>query len=131
LVFAPSCVVCRGPIPTRSDGRSVCVVCWSRARSLPLPRCPRCWLPLRRTRPEIEPACGACPDLRPAIRAVRSAYLLEGPVRALVHALKYRGWYTLARPMGRRMAALDLPRELRLEPPVVVPVPLARVRQRQ
>jgi ComF family protein len=131
LAFAPICVACRGPIPSRSAERSVCAACWSRARELPLPRCARCWLPHRISFHGVEPTCPACGGIRPAVRFVRAAYLLEGPTRGIVHALKYRGWYSLAQPMARRMASLDLPTELERDGPIVTPVPLAAVKWRQ
>lgn len=131
LAFAPVCVACRGAIPSRSTERGVCALCWSRARSLPLPRCDRCWLPYRLSIRRTEPTCSTCAEIRPAVRFVRSAFLLEGPVRGIVHALKYRGWYSLAIPMARRMAALEIPAEIDHDSPLVVPVPLAAVKLRQ
>jgi ComF family protein len=56
---------------------------------------------------------------------------MEDPVRQIVHALKYSGWSTVAQGMAFRMAALDFPRELEDETPVVIPVPLAATRLRQ
>jgi ComF family protein len=55
-----------------------------------------------------------------------------GPVpRALVHALKYRGWEAAAGPMAARMAALEWPAEVRRELSLVVPVPTSRARRRE
>lgn len=130
LVFAPICVACAGPIPANAVDRMVCSACWTRARPLPPPRCDRCWTPLPAAVVGTAAACRLCPELRPAIRAVRSAFLHEGPVRPLVHALKYRGWYGVAEPMGRRMAALPLPPDVAGEVELVVPVPLPSVRER-
>ena len=69
-----------------------------------------------------------------------SAVVMEAPADALIHALKYEGWWELAHLMGRRMASL-LPG--RGEPggdggggagegaqPLVVPVPTTRRRER-
>ena len=131
LVFAPICVCCRGAIPASSRERLVCGLCWARARPIPFPRCERCWTPLPDSSPGTDPACRLCPELRPALRAVRSAYVLDGPVRSLVHALKYQGWYSVARLMGARMATLAWPREVEQDARVVVPVPLSRARARE
>jgi ComF family protein len=131
LVFAPVCVGCGGPIATRSKERVVCSVCWARARPIPSPRCPRCWHPLPTATTPEPVACRACEDLRPAIRAVRSAFLLDGTVRDLVHALKYRGWTAAADSMARRLSAVPLPEEATLEIRYVVPVPLTAVRLRE
>jgi ComF family protein len=78
-----------------------------------------------------EANCRLCPELRPAIRAIRSAFVLDGPMRPLVHSLKYRGWYSAAQVMGVRMAELAWPREVEDEVRLVIPVPLAPTRLRQ
>jgi len=130
LVFAPVCPACRGPVSPSAPEPGICVACWSRARSLPLPRCGRCWSPTSRGAPASH-SCPHCITIRPAVRTIRSAYLLEGTVREMVHALKYGGWPFLAEQMARRMARLDLPQEWTNEIRTVVPVPLAPGRRRQ
>lgn len=131
LVLAPVCVGCRGPIPPRSISRIVCRRCWSSARPVPSPRCDRCWTPLPTIGGGVEPTCRDCPDLRAAIRAIRSAYLLDDVTRPLVHALKYKGWHAASIPMAERMARVTWPREVEADLPLVVPVPLSRVRHRE
>ncbi len=79
----------------------------------------------------MDPACRECPDLRPAIRAIRSAYLLDEVSRPLVHALKYKGWHAAAIPMAERMTRVTWPREVEVDSPLIVPVPLSRVRHRE
>jgi ComF family protein len=130
LVFAPACVACGGVVGTAATERIVCVACWARARPLPAPRCERCWVPLAPGAERRSP-CPACADLRPAIRAVRSAFLLEGPVRSIVHALKYRGWHAVAAAMATRLAAIPWPAEVEAEVELVVPVPLSATRERE
>ena len=126
LVFAPVCLGCDEPISTASAERLVCRVCWSRMRELPVPRCDRCWTP----RLAMRESCPTCAMLPPYLRSLRSAFLMEGPARNLVHALKYGGWRAVAAEMARRMASLSLPAEAREEVSWVVPVPLSRVRLR-
>jgi ComF family protein len=75
--------------------------------------------------------CAVCEVLPPYLRALRSPYLLEGPPRELVHALKYGGWRALARPMGARMASVEFPLEVEDEVRLVVPTPVSSVRLRQ
>lgn len=132
LVFAPECLGCGAPIAREARDRRVCAACWSRARPVPLPRCDRCWAP-RPSLPAGGPAtrCAVCADLPPSLRAVRSAYVHEGPVRGLVHALKFHGWWSLAEPLAARMADLPLPLEVTEEVRTVVPVPLSPVRMRE
>lgn len=131
LVFAPTCLSCRGIVPSSVSDRMVCSLCWSRARPIPHPRCPRCSTPLRLTGRDLPPKCGECPEIRPAVRAIRSAFLLEGPPRSLVHALKYHGWHRLAAPMAERMNRADWPPDVVREVRIVVPVPQSSLRKRQ
>jgi ComF family protein len=49
----------------------------------------------------------------------------------LVHALKYQGWSRVALPMGRRMARLDWPQDVREERAALIPIPLAVERLRE
>jgi ComF family protein len=131
LVLAPVCLVCSGPIGSSAADRMVCAACWSRARPLPMPRCARCWTPLPRSLAGLDPACRLCPELRPAVRAVRSAYLLNGVSKPMVHALKYRGWHGIAAAMADRMAAVEWPREVEEEVRLILPVATSPVRLRQ
>lgn len=131
LILAPLCVACGGAVSPAAEERGVCVTCWARSRALPMPRCGRCWSPLSPAAPGAPlRECSECPTIRPAVRFVRSAYLHHGPIRNIVHSLKYRGWSAVAESMAARMAALPAPRELG-ECGIVVPVPLAPVRMRQ
>lgn len=75
-------------------------------------------------------ACIECVRWPPAVRGARSAVLLAPPADVLVHQLKYRGWRALAEPLGRRMAALDLPRDAHEEARLCVPVPTTAARLR-
>ncbi|MDR0788486.1 MAG: ComF family protein [Gemmatimonadota bacterium] len=131
LALAPVCAGCRRPVPSGGQGDLVCGLCQARVRSLPDPKCDRCWTPLPLPVAGVTASCRVCPELRPAVRAVRSAFLLDEVSRPLVHALKYRGWHRAAALMGRRMAAVPWPREVDSEAELVVPVPLTRVRRRE
>ena len=75
--------------------------------------------------------CAWCELLPPYVRAVRSAYALGGGTAgAIVHALKYRGWPGLAPAMASRMSRLAFPPDVERERAALVPVPLARSRER-
>ena len=130
LVFAPVCVACRTPVATTARDRIVCGVCWARCRPLPAPRCDRCWGPVP-PREDPRPKCRTCGDWPPAVRAIRSAFVMGDVPRALVHALKYRGWEAAAGPMAARMAAMTWPRDVADEARLVVPVPTSRARIRE
>lgn len=127
LVFAPICVSCGGAIPPSDPVRVVCLLCWSRATPIPAPRCPRCWHPLLAPGEE----CRACDALIPGVRCVRSAFLMESPIREVVHALKYRGWESVCRPAAQRLARVPLPADVVEEADLVVPVPVSAVRLRE
>jgi ComF family protein len=132
LVFAPLCLGCRQPISTRAADRMVCGTCWSRLRALPSPRCERCWNPLAASIPGIPSApCQLCAQIPPSLRAVRSSFVHEEPLRQLIHALKYGGWQKLGEALGSRVAQLPLPLEVVEETGLVIPVPLAPARLRQ
>lgn len=135
LVFAPVCVACDSAIPAGETDRLVCRPCWSRAKAIPPPFCPRCSTPRPARLPgaagDAPTACADCATLPPAVRAVRAAYLLQGPARPVVHALKYRGWRAVADPMAARMAAVPLPLEVEEEVRLLVAVPTSAVRLRE
>jgi len=126
LVFAPVCVACRLPMPGGTRHRLVCGLCWARSRPVPAPRCERCWAPVHRPTSR----CAACKGFPPHIRVVRSALLMEGPVRRIVSAVKYRGWEAVAGVLAERMIGMPLPRDVEDEVSLVVPVPTTAARMR-
>lgn len=117
LVFPPRCALCgRG-------GLFLCEECASfLPRALP-PRCPRCWRPTSASEPCLECLEGPSP-----LDGVRSTFLYRGPVRELVHALKYSGQAALAEPMARLMET-DL-RQQAVGAELLAPVPLSGWRER-
>ncbi len=117
FVFPPRCVVCG------SGGSFLCTVCASGLPKAEPPRCPRCWSP--GSDAYLCPECQAGP---PAFDGLRAAFLYQGVVRDLVHALKYRGTTALAGPMASLLA--DVVHRDVLAADVLVPVPLAGVRRR-
>jgi ComF family protein len=154
LLLPAACAICRAPHEPRSDG-IVCGSCLARIVPLTLPVCPRCGhpryslaVPLAQEAPtDIAPTgnvptgtsgpkraapCAWCPHLHPTIRAVRSVTRMDdGSGPALVHALKYQGWRGVAVAMGRRMARLSWPDDVRSERAALVPIPLSRSRLRE
>jgi len=53
------------------------------------------------------------------------------PASRIIHALKYEGWHCVAGEIGARMARLAWPSDVMAERAALVPVPLARARQRE
>lgn len=124
-VLPRACLSCDA-VMTSGERGLVCRTCRSRIPELPAPRCDRCG------HPRLRPACAWCALLPPYVRAARSvAWVPDGVGGELVHRLKYDGWTALAELMGERMARLPLPRDVVEERSVIVPVPLAPVRQRE
>jgi ComF family protein len=129
LLLPPACCICGGARSAR-EKELVCGACWLRATELPRPRCDRCGHPFDPLRRAV--ACAWCTLLPPYVRAVRSAYAMPGGfAERVVHALKYQGWPGVAPAMARRMATLRFPPDVERERAALVPVPLARSRQRE
>jgi ComF family protein len=72
--------------------------------------------------------CSACVHSRSDIRAARAAGPHAGSLRAIVHALKYDGRRSLARPLASLMRAAG--NELLRVSDAAVPVPLHSARRR-
>lgn len=122
VVFPPVCVHCRGLVESGGEFRHLCGKCAAAIDYVRPPACATCGHPFYG---EVvgERLCPHCEGLMPAFREGRTAVLLKGPARALVHELKYhRGLQVLAdmEAIFRRAAhVLELARGA-----VLVPVPL-------
>lgn len=118
FLFPPRCVGC-----ARRD-RWLCPACSATLALLPAARCRRCAVPL--TGALVCPRCYREP---PRFEQIICRHPYEGPVRDLVHRLKYRR----ARHLVGTLVSLIVDDVAALpRPDVVVPVPLhpARARQR-
>jgi predicted amidophosphoribosyltransferase len=117
----PSCPACRAPV--RDATATLCGGC---RRALPWlrgPRCARCGLPQPCGR-----GAGPCPARAAAFDASWTPLAHDGPARALVAALKFRGALPVADLMAAQIAA-TVPRRL-VEDVALVPVPLHPARAR-
>jgi len=66
------------------------------------------------------------------VRAARSVCWASGAIGlGVVHALKYQGWYCIASEIAMRMARTDWPMDVIEERCALIPVPLARKRERR
>ncbi|HUQ21025.1 MAG TPA: double zinc ribbon domain-containing protein [Gemmatimonadaceae bacterium] len=124
--FLPiSCVVCERLVPYNEDG-IVCGHCWSKVVELPHPRCDRCGHPRGRFE------CTWCDFLPPFVRAARSyCWVSAGTGGHIVHALKYSGWKIVSKAMSERIDRLAWPADVVAERNAMIPVPLARSRERE
>ena len=94
------CLLCREALPWRQEG-GVCLPCWERLS----------WTP-------------GCRTGRGPLRAILWAAEYQGPIRNLVHGLKFADMDYLARPLGRHMAGRLGPIAFAHRADLIVPVPL-------
>jgi ComF family protein len=130
VVLAPACAACERPLdePTRGP---VCGVCWESISKFTLPLCRICGDPLPSWRDD-GPEVRCCPHCRARNHVVshgRAIGEYNGSLREIVHALKYAGHRSLARPLAHLMArsgasVLD-------GADAAVPVPLHRSKKRE
>jgi ComF family protein len=120
VVFPRSCVHCGGLPEGRL--RHLCPVCERRLVIVQAPHCPTCGHPYFGAT-EVNRLCPHCETLDPAFGEGKTAILLQGPGRSLVHALKYHhGLHVLADIAAIMAAAPGYADYLRGA--VLVPVPL-------
>ncbi|RFC51140.1 MAG: putative amidophosphoribosyltransferase [Verrucomicrobia bacterium] len=154
VVFPPGCVLCRGLVDAGADNgtadggttdsgttdnettdnraggfRHVCGRCVKQIDFVSPPHCSACGHPFYGEMAG-ERMCPHCEGLAPAYREGRTAVLLKGPARALVHELKYhRGLFVLSdmeEIFRRSPHVLELARGA-----VLVPVPLHPRKERE
>jgi ComF family protein len=130
VVLSPACAACDRLLdqPTRGP---VCPDCWASILPLTPPLCDRCGDPLPTWR-AISVPLARCPRCRRTSRFVdraRAVGAYDGALRAIVHALKYEGRRSLARPLARLMCIRGA--DVLEGAGCVVPVPLHTSRRRQ
>ena len=124
VLLAPSCAACRQPLEHATAG-AVCATCWN-IPPLPSPACEACADPLISWR--ASPDRRLCSRCRhgTTITITRAAGCYEGPLRAIVHALKFEGRRSLASGLGVLMRARGC--DALEGADFVVPVPLHPLR---
>jgi ComF family protein len=115
-LWAPSCAVCSTLLDEPTQG-CVCRNCWAAIRRITPPLCDRCGDAL----PRAEAICLSCSESSVVTRA-RALGEYEGSLREIVHAFKYSGRQSLARPLAERLRHCG--KELIADIDSVVPVPL-------
>jgi ComF family protein len=130
VVLAPACAACDELLEHPTCG-PVCARCWESIRPLTPPVCDACGDPLPSWR-SISLPLAHCPRCRRTTRAVDRARAIgpyDGALRAIVHALKYEGRRSLARPLGELMRHRGA--EVLAGAACAVPVPLHPSRRRE
>ena len=133
VVFPPVCVQCRGLVEGAEAATGgfqyVCARCARQIDTVSPPHCSTCGHPFYGEM-EGERMCPHCEGLAPAFREGRTAVLLKGPVRGLVHELKYHRGLHVLRDMEeifrRAPQVLALARDA-----LLVPVPLHPRKERE
>ncbi|RME69072.1 MAG: ComF family protein [Verrucomicrobia bacterium] len=129
VLFPPNCVGCEGLVEADSSFHTLCRQCARRLVLVRPPNCATCGYPFFGAMAESG-ECPHCAELRPVFGEGRTVTLLHGPMRAVVHALKYRGATWVLRDIRRIVAASPhLPGFLRGA--TLVPVPLHPRKRRE
>ena len=129
LIFPPLCHHCKTFIP-HAGAVHLCPDCQAKARQLTSPLCVCCGAPFL-TMDGMDHCCGPCQTEPPPFQAARAAFLFSGPIKELIHRLKYQGRIQLRRPLGLLTAwhlgdfAADF------QPDLLMPVPLHLKRLRE
>lgn len=132
LVYPLRCVSCRRKIPS-DRVIPLCPECRDAVKRVPPPYCRRCGRTLQ-TRSLGRGICADCIRGRVDFDRAFSLFLYEGPVKALVHELKYRGKRRLGTVLGGLMSGFIREHSIDLDfVDVVVPVTLhpAKLRERE
>lgn len=129
LVFPRSCVACDEPVDSASGYRFVCSTCSRLLTIARPPACRSCGFPFFGEM-ESERSCPHCLELEPLFREAKTAVLMKGPARELVHALKYRSQVHLVEDAGRIFRRCEGLLAF-AEGAILVPVPLHPRKQRE
>jgi ComF family protein len=130
VILAPSCAACGELLDTPTRG-PVCDRCWHSILPLTPPLCDACGDPLPSWR-IISLPLFRCPRCRRTSRSVDRARAIgdyDGALRSIIHAFKYEGRRSLARPLADMMRQRGS--AVLADADVAVPVPLHRSRLRE
>lgn len=97
-LLAPACAVC-GTVLDEALSGCVCRTCWTAIRPITPPVCDVCGDPL----PRPDERCHVCSRTEHAVERSRSIGDYEGTLREVIHAMKYGGRRSLARPLAALM----------------------------
>jgi ComF family protein len=124
LLFPAVCPLCAARLGVgRRD--PLCGPCWASFSLVAPPLCATCGVPVPT---DAIVRCADCRAETPPFDYARAAASYGGAVREAVHALKFGGRRSLARPLGDLIVAHCAPS---IAPEAFVPVPLARARERE
>ena len=127
VVLAPPCAACNRPLENPLHS-AVCDRCWNGIQVLHPPFCGVCGDPVLTWRSlAADHRCELCRVRRPHIAAGMAIGDYAGPLRAIVHALKYDGRRSIASPLSTLLRRHGAP--ILSGADLAVPVPLHWSRQ--
>ena len=126
VVWAPRCAACDDPLDAPTRG-VVCGACWRRLPAIAAPVCDRCGVPVAMGDTRAGARCAECRRTGGPPTARRAVGVHAGTLRAIVHAFKYDGRRSLARPLAHRMR--DAGGDWLHGADIAVPVPLHAFRR--
>ncbi|MFU7528704.1 ComF family protein [Qipengyuania sp. ASV99] len=123
LVYPPRCPLCGAAIAAQGG---LCADCWSELEFPGNPACAACQRPMGSAAAVKSDQCYSCNLAPPHHAGIAAATIYNDASRKLILSFKHGGKIALAGLLGRLMAGrLDDPEG---EPPLIVPVPLHRLR---
>jgi ComF family protein len=130
VLLAPRCAACACVLDRPTSG-PVCAACWNSILPLTPPLCDLCGDPLPSWRLVSLPLalCARCRRLSRPIDRSRAIGAYDGALRSIVHAFKYDGRRSLAKPLGALMKARGT--DVLCQADLAVPVPLHPSRRRE
>ncbi len=117
-LFPPQCPGCK------RRGFIICSDCLAQIQPISPPYCPHCHNPLHRSG-----ICWSCYSSPLRLNGLRAASTYQEPLRACIHALKYKQNTRLSQPLGKLLAQTY--RQNNLQADIILPVPLHPDRQRE
>ena len=134
VVFPTQCSLCSAEVAS-PGGLGVCRDCWSKVEPWEGLSCEWCGLPIvsEHAAGFAQILCGQCRVGSPSFDCARSFGIYRGPLRQLILQLKFRRRERLSRRLGAllgrawgKLGGFDED-----APPLIVPVPLFRSRERE
>lgn len=125
VVWAPRCAACNDLLEHPTDG-VVCKTCWHRVRCIEAPVCDRCGVGIAAA-DGTGRVCGECRKTGGPLTARRAAGVHAGTLRDIIHAFKYEGRRSLARPLAQLIRSVA--GEWLRSADIAVPVPLHAFRR--
>lgn len=131
-VLLPSdCRICKQSL-IRLSRIPVCDPCLNSLSQANVSACSVCGEALEFSPTELDATCGTCRRAHPRFDFAISFGSYDGPLRRLVHLLKYDQLRPAANILGKKLAQAVSSRHLMSERPVlIVPVPLHNAKRRQ